>query len=193
MRGPLGIIKTDRAAAAKRSAPEVSHSYWTILTAGCRQRLVCFWSQDHHRHKDDDQAHHKSQDFCPAPVFHSHHPPLYKGVANRLSATDALPDCSGSCIIREAVDLCQLFRIQFCLGGFPFSLFIPAQILRRCRLTYFFPLLPPDPLSDPYPDPEPVTSQWNSHLYVGYVLRKPPANTPKNGLTGLFVMPNHRS
>ena len=76
---------------------------------------------------------------------------------------------------------------------FLYSLFIPAQILRRCRLTHFFPLLSPDPLSDPYPDPEPVTSQWNSHLYVGYVLRKPPANTPGKGPTGLYVTANHPS
>ena len=76
---------------------------------------------------------------------------------------------------------------------FPYSLFIPAQILRCYRLTYFFSLLPPDPLSDPYPDPEPVTSQWNSHLYVGYVLRKPPANTPGKDPTGLYVTANHPS
>ena len=70
---------------------------------------------------------------------------------------------------------------------FPYSLFIPAQILRCCRLTHFFSLLPSDPLSDP----EPVTSLWNSHLYVGYVLRKPPANTPGKGTTGLYVTANH--
>src|SRR5699024_8994926 len=72
-------------------------------------------------------------------------------------------------------------------SSFLLSLFKPAQILRRCWLTYFFSLLSPDPLSDPYPDPEPVTSQWNSHLYVGYVFRKPPANTPGKDPTGLYV------
>lgn len=57
----------------------------------------------------------------------------------------------------------------------------------------FFLAPPSDPLSDPYPDPEPVTSQWNSHLYVGYVLRKPPANTPGKDPTGLYVTANHPS
>ena len=56
------------------------------------------------------------------------------------------------------------------------------------ELTHFF-----DPLSDPFSDPEPGIFQWNGYPYAGYVFPKLPANTPKNGLMGLFVMANHRS
>ena len=71
-------------------------------------------------------------------------------------------------------------------AGIRFSLFFVytgANFALR-ELTHFF-----DPLSDP----EPGICQWNGYPYVGYVFPKFPANTPKNGLTGQFVMSNHRS
>ena len=81
-------------------------------------------------------------------------------------------------------------------AGIRFSLFFvyTGANFALLELTLFFdPLFCCGPLSDPFSDPEPGICQWNGYPYVGYVLPKLPANTPKNGLTGLFVMPNHRS
>ena len=63
-----------------------------MLAAGCRQRLARFWGECHGQRQNDGQAHRKSQSFRPAVVSHPHHPLSAwskKGVANRLSATDA--------------------------------------------------------------------------------------------------------
>ena len=89
---------------------------------------------------------------------------------------------------------------------------IPAHLLRisnqlsKCKEVNLIPYrislapslsetvaLPELTCFDPFSDPEPGIRQWNWYPYVGNVLPKLPANTPKNGLTGLFVMPNRRS